>query len=76
MKDIVIRQRVGARVRAAMSDAGVTQERLAGVLGISQPQLSKRLAGLIGFDAVELQKAADLLAVPVADLIQEPERAA
>lgn len=59
-----------------MSDAGTTQDRVAAALGISQPQLSKRLSGLIAFDVVDLQKIADLLSIPVGDLLQAPERAA
>lgn len=56
--DEVIRKAVGSNVRAEMARVGLTQDRVAELLGISQPQVSKRLLGVISFDAVELTKLA------------------
>lgn len=64
-----IGQAVGDRVRAAMRAASVTQMQAAALLGISQPQLSKRLSGEIIFDVAELDIMARLCEVPVASFL-------
>jgi len=61
---------VGANVRAEMARRRITQDRVADLLGISQPQVSKRLNGDIAFDVVELDKLADLLGIPAATLLE------
>jgi transcriptional regulator with XRE-family HTH domain len=52
-----------------MGDAGLTQTVAAAALGISQPQLSKRLSGEIVFDVVELEIMARLCEVPAASFL-------
>lgn len=64
-------RRVGDRIRAAMSEAGFTQQRVADELGIQQSQLSRRLSGLIVFDVVELEKIARLCGVPASSFLDE-----
>jgi len=71
-----IRKAVGARVRAAMAEAGLTQQKVAEELGMLQSQLSRRLAGLLAFDVVELEKAARLCGVPASSFLPASERAA
>lgn len=61
----------GDRVRSALTQAGMKQEEAAAELGISQPQLSKRLAGRIEFRADELTTLARLCRVPVASLLAD-----
>lgn len=53
--------RVGANVRAEMARRGLTQTQLAAQIGISQAQLSKRLAGQIAFDVDELAAIGEAL---------------
>ena len=63
--------RVGANVRAEMARRGITQTQLAGQIGKTQAQLSKRLAGQIPFDVNELTAVAGALGVPLTDLMAE-----
>jgi transcriptional regulator with XRE-family HTH domain len=74
--DDEIRKAVGERVRAAMTEAGLTQQKVADELGLPQSQLSRRLAGLLAFDVVELEKAARLCGVPTSSFLPAAERAA
>jgi len=56
---------IGCGVRAELARKRLTQRRLAECLGMSQPQVTKRLAGRIEFRPSELEKAAELLGVPM-----------
>lgn len=71
-----IRRTVGANVRAEMARRGVTQRQVAEALGISQPQISKRLAGRIAFDVVELQVIGRMLGLPAHAFLPNGLRAA
>jgi predicted XRE-type DNA-binding protein len=71
MKDDVARETAN-RVRQAMTAAGVRQISLAEVLGISQAQVSQRLTGNVDFTITELTRVAELLGLPVADLLPAP----
>lgn len=62
----------GDRVRKALREAGVTQVKAGSAIGISQSQLSRRLAGQIGFRVTEIATLAALAQVPVSSLIAEP----
>lgn len=48
-----------------MARRRVTQDQVAALLGMSQPQISKRLLGEIPFDLGELRRIAEFLDVPV-----------
>lgn len=65
-----VRRQIGQNVKAEMIRAGKGQDVLAEVLGVSQPQISKRLAGTIGFEAAELVRIAAELGVPVGRLVE------
>lgn len=65
-----VRKQIGKNVRAELVRQGLGQDALAEMLGISQPQISKRLAGSIGFEAAELVWVAEALRVPVARLME------
>lgn len=52
-----------------MADRGVSQARIGDALGISQQQVSERLAGRVEFRAGELAVVARELRVSIADLI-------
>jgi transcriptional regulator with XRE-family HTH domain len=67
-----VRRQIGQNVKAEMIRAGKGQDDLAEVLGVSQPQISKRLAGTIGFEAAELVRIAAELNIPVARLVESP----
>jgi transcriptional regulator with XRE-family HTH domain len=56
---------IGREVRAEMARQGVRQRDLAEHLGLSQPQVGKRLAGEIEFRPSELAAVAELLRVPL-----------
>lgn len=62
-------QAVAANVRAEMARRQVTQATLAAALGVTQQAVSRRLRGDVDFTVSELQAVADVLEVPVADLI-------
>lgn len=66
-----VRRQIGANVRAELIRREKGQDWLAGVLGVSQPQISKRLVGRIGFEARELVLIAEALDFPAARLLQD-----
>jgi predicted XRE-type DNA-binding protein len=78
MRDVVhstrevdpVRKQIGQNVRAELVRLGLDQYRLAEILEISQPQVSKRLAGTIGFEAAELVRIAESLGIPAGRLVE------
>lgn len=60
---------VGATVRAELARRKRNQRELAEALGISQTQVSRRLAGEIAFNVDELAIVAAFLGVPMSLLI-------
>lgn len=71
-----VAQAIGQRVRQAMAERGISQERVAEALGLPQSQVSRRLDGQIVFKVSELAMIADMCEVPAASFFSEPERAA
>lgn len=65
-----VRRQIGQNVKAELIRLGVGQDRLAEILGISQPQISRRLAGSIGFDAAELVRIAAALGIPASRFVE------
>lgn len=65
-----VRKQIGQNVRAELVRLGLGQDKLAAMLGVSQPQVSKRLAGTIGFEAAELVRIAEAFNIPVARLVE------
>ncbi|GIE30119.1 hypothetical protein Ait01nite_031640 [Actinoplanes italicus] len=65
-----VRARIGDNVRAEMGRRRRGQNWLADVLGLSQPQVSRRLVGRIGFEARELVLVAEALEVPTSAFFQ------
>lgn len=59
----------GANVRAEIARRGVSQAEVSRAIGVSQSQFSKRLRGFIAFDINELAAIAQVLDVPLTDLI-------
>lgn len=59
----------GANIKAEMARRGVRQAALAAALGLSQPQVSARLRGVVPFNVNELLAVAAFLDVPVATLL-------
>ena len=62
---------VGLRVRQALLDRGISQVQVAEALGIAQSQVSRRLAGSLAFDVVELATVARLCGVDAAEFLTE-----
>lgn len=62
---------VGDRLRGALATARIKQVDAAAVLGISQPALSRRLAGEVEISREEIEKLAALCNVPVSTLLTE-----
>jgi transcriptional regulator with XRE-family HTH domain len=60
---------VAERVRVAMSGAGLSQRAIAEQLGVSQQWVSRRIAGRVAFNLAELARVANVLDVPISDLI-------
>jgi transcriptional regulator with XRE-family HTH domain len=71
-----VRRQIGQNVKAELIRLGIGQERLAEILGIGQSQISRRLAGSIGFEAAELVRIAADLGVPVSRLAEGPSTVA
>lgn len=74
-------QRVAAAVRAESARRRITQTQIAEHLGLSRMAVSRRLSGVVPFDADELGRTAELFGVPVSVLFGEaatvtPDRAA
>lgn len=69
--DPVSRQ-IGQNVKAELVRHGLGQDRVAELLGVTQPQISKRIAGTIDFEAAEVARVAYLLQVPVERLMDVP----
>lgn len=70
-----VRQQIGRNVRAELARLGKGQDALADLLGVSQPQISKRLAGVIGFEAAELVRIAAEFDIPMSRLVETPTSA-
>lgn len=64
--------RVAAEVRAEVGRQQLTHRGLAELLGLSQPQVTKRLNGVLPFDTAELDRVADVLGVPVDQFLVAP----
>lgn len=62
-------QDIAANVRAEAARRQVTQAQLADRLGLKQPGMSRRMLGRVPFSASELATVADVLEIPVANLI-------
>ncbi|WP_390904990.1 helix-turn-helix domain-containing protein [Nesterenkonia marinintestina] len=69
LEDVDANVRVGREVKTWMVRRGVTQAGLADSLGYSQPQMSKRLRGVMAFRIDELFAVAAYLEVSLADLL-------
>ena len=62
-------ERVAANVRAEMARQKISQVKLAETLRVSQPAISRRLSGRVALNVDELARIADILGVPVAELV-------
>lgn len=69
-----IRQIVAGNVLALMGRNRVSQVKLGRFLGMSQPTLSKRLAGLVAWDIDELERIAEFFATSIPNLLREDAR--
>lgn len=65
-------QRVAAEVRAEVARQNVTQDRVAQILGVAQPNVSRRLNGKQPFDTDELDKLAVAFGIPVDRFLNAP----
>lgn len=63
----------GANVRAEMARRKVSQTAVAAHLGLSQTAISHRLNGRVAFNINELHSIAELLGVPLTDLLPSVE---
>ncbi|WP_370454480.1 helix-turn-helix domain-containing protein [Homoserinibacter sp. GY 40078] len=57
-----------------MARRGASQVDVAEALGLTQPQVSRRLAGRVEFSASELSRLSARLGVPVSAFFGEPVR--
>lgn len=64
--------RVSAEVRAEVARQQLTHRELGERLGLSQPQVTKRLNGVIPMDTTELDRIAAALGVPVDRFLAVP----
>jgi len=63
--EIADRQKLGAKLREAREYLGLSQDEVAGILGIPRTALSNIESGQRGVDALELKKLAQLYKRPV-----------
>lgn len=64
-----------ARVIAdAIADAGISQGQAAHCAGIAQATMSRRMTGRSSFALCEISALAEVVGVPVADLLSRAER--
>lgn len=61
------------RVRATLAELGVSGAELARRMNVKQPYIARRLGGDVPWRAVDLQRAADVLGVPVARFMADAE---
>lgn len=54
-----------------MKEQGISQYDLADHLGISQPAVSRRIAGRVDFNVAQLRSVAKVLRVPTSTLLGE-----
>lgn len=64
--------RVAAEVRAEVARQQLTHRALGEKLGLSQPQVTKRLNGVLPLDTAELDRIAEVLGVPVDRFLATP----
>jgi len=64
-----ISETIAATIRAELARRKLTQEGLAAALGLSQPNVSRRLAGATPWNVEELAAVADLFGMEVRDLL-------
>lgn len=69
-------ERTAAAVRAELARRKINGAEFARALGWSRATAWRRLNGMYPFDVSELVEVAGFLGVPVASLLEEPERAA
>jgi transcriptional regulator with XRE-family HTH domain len=61
-------EEIGARIRVEREKRGLSQQDLAGVLGVTRPVVTKIESGTKAINSVELRKIADYLGVSVDEL--------
>lgn len=64
-------ERIAATVRAEAARRKITQTAIGAHLGLTQPGISRRMLGRVPFSAAELAAVADLLGLPVSELVGE-----
>ncbi len=67
--------RVAAEVRAELVRQKLSHRQFAERVGISQPQISKRLSGELPMDTAELERFAAALGVPIERFLTAPSPA-
>lgn len=67
-----VRRQIGQNVKAELIRQGLGQEAVGEALGVSQPQISRRIAGSIGFEAAEIARVAHMLGVSPDRLMDVP----
>lgn len=60
---------ISANVRRLMAERSVTQTDLARAMGLPQPSISKRLRGVVAWDAEDLDRLVEAFGVPIEGLV-------
>jgi transcriptional regulator with XRE-family HTH domain len=68
-RDSELQEALGARLRHVRTRRGWTQERLADAVGVRTASISRFENGLVGFSLTTLAQVADVLRVPIAELV-------
>lgn len=67
------RETIAGEVRAELGRQNLSQTYLCAELGWTQPYLSRRLTGAVAFSTDDLEAVAEVLGVPLTQLITEPQ---
>lgn len=73
MTTIRTTKQIGQRLRELREQAGISQEKMAELVGVSKGQIQKYEYGVNMMNTEKLQKAADALSVMVQDFFEEGE---
>ena len=68
-RDSELQEALGARLRSVRTARGWTQERLADAVGVRTASISRFENGLVGFSLTTLAQVAEVLRVPIAELV-------
>ena len=74
MGNLLTSAEIGSLIRSLRQDAGLSQERLAELVGVSFQQMQRYETGQTTLNVIKLQKVAEALKVPVSYFFEDSSR--